>query len=268
MSEELFQANSHGIFPYPDESKGSFLHRIMQRKKLEQDREAILQKAYGDKPYKILDDCIWEKTNQSINRQFDVKFIWPLSTFSNAGLRFYEAGATFFFEGNLILQMKKKKIFSSLQEEVLLHEAIHIARQDLKSKKYEEFFAYSLSKSRFRKTIGPLFRSPKETLLFAFIYLSMPISFYFFDLSLQWTLLYVAPVLLFCTRLGIYRKRLSKCLQKLEQVFGKNAGKVLFRLTDEEIGLFANKSPAFLRNYVTSGNLLRWKQLLSCYEMI
>ncbi len=266
MSEELFQANSHGIFPYPDESRDSFLHRIMQRKKLEQDREAILQRAYGDKPYTILQDSEWESTTQIMQHHFDVNFIWPLSTFSKVGLRFYELGATFSFEGNCILQMKKKKLFSSLHEEVLLHEAIHIARQDLKSQKYEEIFAYSLSKSFFRKFFGPLFRKPQECLFFVFGAIVAPWLYYYFDAPILLMLTYLLPLAFLQARLTFTKKKLSNCERKLKLLYGKDARKVSFRLLDEEIDYFSKSSLEVITTYIHKNTSSRWKQIRCCYN--
>ena len=78
-------------------------------------------------------------------------------------------------EGAVWIQMRaqfkeKKTLFGVYNHsEVLAHEYVHAVRYPLKSEKYEEFFAYFVSKKfgkNMRAIVGPLFATPLEAKCF------------------------------------------------------------------------------------------------------
>jgi hypothetical protein len=83
----------------------------------------------------------------------------------------WEAAATWIDEtGNSYIQLRpeleKGHYLFYTRDEILAHEAVHVARAKLKEPRFEEILAYQTSQNRFRKYWGPLLRSSPESLIF------------------------------------------------------------------------------------------------------
>lgn len=100
---------------------------------------------------------------------------WIPIVYSNKGLSFLEAGATWveYYEGipYPIIQLKrgfknKEKWLFYKKDEVLKHELVHAYRIAFEEPKFEEFIAYATSKYKFRRLLGPIFQNQKETYFF------------------------------------------------------------------------------------------------------
>ncbi len=147
--------------------------------------------------------------------------------YSNKGLRFWEAGCTW-SDGSIQLRkvFEKKRVWLLYsRDEIIAHEQVHAKRLHLEEPVFEEILAYRTSKSRFRRYWGPIFRTPKESLLFALTLLFPPF--------IPWALLPILGLVAF----GMMR------LIRLQRIFSKaeaKVGKEIVNLKDKEIFALAN----------------------------
>ncbi|MCH2176781.1 MAG: hypothetical protein MK193_13750 [Lentisphaeria bacterium] len=159
---------------------------------------------------------------------------------------------------------KQPKWFVYSRKELLAHESTHIAHMAYKTPDYEEFFAYQTSSSLFRRAIGGLFRSPRDTYSLLFCMLSMPIfqilnllEVTSFNLAYVAIILYIWPTI-FLLQYIMRMKMLAGAIRKMESVVteSKYAGAVLFRMTSCEIETFAHvENPV---EWINEQKELRW----------
>ncbi len=122
--------------------------------------------------------------------------------FSNEKMGLFHGGCAWIFQKDeksplaaffqLRRSLKSNKSLFGLysREEILTHEALHIARMAFEEPKYEEILAYQTSNSGFRRIFGPLFRKPFETiLLLLLLFLSLVVSLFLPIPNLQYTML-------------------------------------------------------------------------------
>lgn len=86
-------------------------------------------------------------------------------TYRKKGLRFWEAGALTIYQTAdglrlPLLQLKK------IDPELIAHELVHFIRKDMDEMRFEEFFAYRTSTSKWRAWWGPIFRKPIDVWIF------------------------------------------------------------------------------------------------------
>lgn len=152
---------------------------------------------------------------------------WLLYKVSNKKLLPWEAAATWIIEHEGVkipfLQVRKRY---AKNEEVWNHELVHIMRIAFDEPRFEEIIAFDQSKSRYRKWLGPLFRTPKESFFFlAFAMISSAIGLFY-----PWLLLLPFLLLLgFSIRLTRDLLIFSRCKKKnsLECVLGMSDEKIL-----------------------------------------
>ena len=142
-------------------------------------------------------------------------------------------------------------------EEVLSHEMFHAARVHYNEPKYEEIFAYMTSKSSFRRFLGPLFQSPKESYLFV-ILLILALTFEMGS-ALVSIAMYLPWILLPFIFIGVLGVRLYLRHRTLNKAFSSMCSCVkdpsltlacLARLKDGEIELFAKSSSSEILSYL------------------
>lgn len=87
--------------------------------------------------------------------------------YERKGLALWEGGCTWIDEekGTAFIQIapifaKRKRWWRYEREEILTHEFVHAARAGLPPSRFEEYFAYRLSSSSFRRYCGPLLSHP------------------------------------------------------------------------------------------------------------
>ena len=196
---------------------------------------------------------------------------WVELSYSNQGLSFFEGGCSYIESTAVKIQLRKgfEKSKTLLwiynREEILAHEAVHAMRCAFSEPKFEEILAYQTSKSPFRRYFGPIFRNPKESMIFLVPALLSTFTFLWFPVQI--ILLGSAIKLLGfgILRLAYYQRLFSRTKKKIVSLL-RNPNdllNVLLRLSDKEIIEFSRLSSSDIINYLRSKNELRCKQILS-----
>lgn len=166
----------------------------------------------------------------------------------------------------------QKKVFLKLynRDELLAHEMAHVGRMLFNEPKFEELLAYRSSSSFFSRYFGPIFESSAESMTFVLIllfivlldalfFLYAPLSSY---IQLQW--LKLIP----CAFIGVglvrlYRKHktFNRALTLLTSWLKSEtkANYTIYRLTDEEITLFAKMDVDEIDAFAKFQDSLRWE---------
>ncbi len=136
---------------------------------------------------------------------------------------------------------KKNKWLFYRRDELLSHELCHIARMPLDDKLFEEFFAYRLSPSAFRRYFGSCFRTQADSLLFIFpIFLLLAVqiveSLGLLRIPVMpfWILSGLFPAFLIARNIHV-RATAYRAARILKSYGIEKAFSVLFRCTSEEI---------------------------------
>lgn len=118
-------------------------------------------------PVDLLRRCT-EVTKQKYGFQID----WVPAFFINPSFSWLFGGCAYYDNQNIFALMiirksfaKREKWFIYRRSEILAHEMCHVARLSLQSTDYEERFAYRISESRFRRRLGGVFESPRDSFL-------------------------------------------------------------------------------------------------------
>ena len=191
------------------------------------------------------------KNNASATTKSLYKFKcnWVLGFFLSKGIG-QLAGACALTSKNGFTLFLLRKIFSQKEnwlwysrDELLSHELCHVARAPINDISNEEFFAYKISKSPFRRYVGNCFQKPIDTILFLipfFLLLIMQIisSFFLINIPMMffWILAFIFPIL-FIIRNQYYRCIYFNAEKKLAS-FGidkSNIKPLLFRSHQKEI---------------------------------
>lgn len=242
--DHLLQLNGQGIFPGPDETMAAFAQRAQYGGGCEaapqrEGAEEITQKLFGFRGH------------------------WMRVVFSNNKLRSWEAAATWIAPQEApTIQLRRalqKGSYLGLYSlsEVLSHEMLHVARAPFGDSKYEEMMAYLTSTQWLRRTVGPLFRTPRESLVYAVA----------IGLSVCAPGLWLIPLLLtslFSWRLVKVRRTFRKTLRGLCTITPHPLA-MLVRLTDEEIDAMAAWDREAILLYAKSQSSLRWRLLNLAY---
>ena len=148
---------------------------------------------------------------------------------SSKGLALWHGGVTELQEDRVRIQLHPKMD----PKEVLNHELAHAGRAHLNELRFEEFFAYRLSKFGYRRWLGPVIRRRWEPYLLILT-----------SLLAGWTFLpMTALITLGLVRLGWNHYLLRRCLRRLSK-FTTRPWAVAYRLRDKEI---AKADLAFLK---------------------
>ncbi len=147
------------------------------------------------------------------------------------------------------------------REELLSHEYAHAARVAYNEPRYEEYFAYHLSQSRFRRIFGPAFESQNDAYAVLISWLVGALGSFF-------SLWFWVPALMLLVyglgRLVVRHRKLNRCVEKIKEIFpANNAWAVAFRLTDREVDLFASWQAVDIRAYISRSvkKSLRWSAI-------
>jgi len=137
-----------------------------------------------------------------------------------------ETGFTFFLIRSAFSGKKKWLWYS--RNELLSHELCHAAREPLKDRHLEEFFAYKLSSSPFRQYFGNCFQRPFDAallLLPLFLLLTVQIvnTFLFSGIPMLWfwIIAFIYPIFLLI-RNQFYRNIYFKARKSLLSAFGED----------------------------------------------
>ena len=208
--KELADLFYEGFLPGPDESEEEFLRRV------ELSRELALN------PQKAgLEDV-------EVGRKIGPFHLsWLLHKVSNKKLPIWEGAATWTLdcEGVKIPFLQFRKRYAE-NREIWSHELVHILRIAFDEPRFEEILAFDRSQSRFRKWLGPLLRTPKESIFFVVT------SFVAIGLSLFWPLALFFPFLLLLG-LGLRLARDYRLFSRFKKIVGSQELCCLF--SDAEI---------------------------------
>ena len=236
----------------------------------------LFNKIYATKKNFIGAD-IASQSSKETNTAYNFSIDWVPGFFLSKGLGWLtggcsatsETGFTFFLIRS-IFSSKKKWLWYN-RNELLSHELCHAARGPIKDRHFEEFFAYKLSPSPFRRFFGNCFQRPLDAMfLLAPIFLLLTIqiinSFLFCNIPVVyfWIIAFLYPAFL-VIRNQYYRNYYFKAKESLTSAFGNKISfdSVLFRTNSKEIiqiGKFKN-SPDKLKEWIKEKAKaeLRWE---------
>jgi hypothetical protein len=287
---QLLRFNKQGLIPGPSESEEEFLQRAsycLNLKDLIQEKlEKELPFSYDDKAGSAaLDEAL--PTTLSF---YDIAPDWLPLFFSNYRLPPWHGGSAWIFKTDekaptsAFLQLrrgflsKKKLLGLYSREEVISHESAHVGRMLFEEPRFEELLACRSSPSSLRAELGALPETGRESSLFAFLLLlilSIDLFIIFLGpleafLTAMWLkLLPAAAIAAAWLRLRKRRGQLAQCLSSLNALLGdsKKASAVAYRLTDEEIALFATMNKEEIAAFAKekSGKELRWRLIAAAY---
>jgi len=200
----------------------------------------------------------------------DLDLDWALIYHSHKKLPFWELAATWIFhlQGVVVPFVQIRSTNSSKLEEILKHEAVHMARSTFHEPIYEEFLAYATSRFRWRKIWGPLIRSSHEsTLLMLLILVATCATCLWTSGFWMWILLCGFLTYLVC-RLLRRGRIFKKMLKAVADIFAvDNPLKIAIRLSDQDINVFGVQSLENSKQYIKKQNTPRWEQILSSYSL-
>lgn len=253
--DELISLNKKGFLPGPAESEQDFLNRVSK----------LTQHFKGE-----------SLQSSSLKECFDVDPSWITFEYSNKRLRFWEAGCVNIEANCFRMQLRKQfekngKYLGYHQEEVITHEYSHVARMAYHESKFEEIFAYFLSKG-IRKWLGPLFQTPKESIILTILILISLLPELFFIEGLLWVLFKTtsfAYLSFLMARLALRQWQFYKALRKIRSLLiaPDKALAFLYRLTDAEIIYFSKISREKIRHYTRKQQSLRWLVITGAYPL-
>lgn len=280
MIDTLCAYNREGIIPGPDEDLEAFLLRADYCFKL---KDLFSKGLDPSLPFVNPETAHGAR----VREVYHIDPTWVPLFYSNHALPFWQGGSAWIFKlreetpYSAFIQLRKSfsKKNSHLglyqKQELLDHELSHVGRMCFEEPKFEEFFAYLTSPSRWHRFFGPLFQSARETTFFLILLLvvafadlallcAAPLQFYpLFFLTKSLPLLFLLFAFL---RLCWRRRQLYGCLRKLARIANaEKAWAVLYRLTDNEIIFFHKSSLQEIAGYIGRQDSLRWNVLRSCY---
>lgn len=251
MQKELIDGNLRGVFIRPDDTEESYRQKI----------KAIKCSAL---------------TVPCLSELYDIEAGAVVVKYQDEGLSFWEAGCTWMEEDLPWIQLKaqfetKDTLFSLYnKQEILAHEYVHAARFPLGSKKFEEFFAYKVSKcfgANFRAFLGPLFENPLDAKILIFSLLFPFVGLFFTPLYFNFFLLAPLSIIgFFLSRLFIRFNTLRRCQKNLSGVV-KYPLHLMVRMTDDEIETISKMRASRVYAFLEEKSQLsfRWNFLFQCY---
>ena len=284
--EQLIEYSREGLIPGPSEEEDDFIKRV--------DLCRQLNKKIGMPPGGDIVEPGLENSPQALEEAFPItkqlfgiEPAWIPLFYSNVNLAPWHGGCAWIFQTNeetptaALLQLRKafhnRKNYLGIynRTELVAHELTHAGRMMFEEPKFEEILAYRTSPSAFRRWLGPILQSANETLIFILV-----VSFIFildifllnsghYELyhKLMWLKLIPCALIFYgFVRLFTKQRQFSTCLARLKDILNddQRANAVIFRLTDDEIHLFAAMRPEEIQQYAQEQSSLRWR-LLALY---
>lgn len=261
--ERLVTLDEKGLVMAPKETMEEFFHRVESQEKFEEylsgefkERGVAVFCGMELREENRLPDGLIRQCLQAIAERYKTVPSY-LPVFVTKDVGFFWGGAAIGFrdtEGIIdkdaffaLIQLRmsfqhKKRFLIYDRDEILAHEACHIVRMAFMQEAYEEPLAYMLSKTGFRRYLGPILRNMGDFTVFAITFVLFMIvqvlsqsiaipSFVWWASKIPFVLLvgYLAVI-----NHGVY-KRLRGAVRNLEDIFGENASAVVFRCSDREI---------------------------------
>ncbi len=282
--------NAQGFIPGPEETENAFINRIAFCDNLEQNLE---QKVGADLPFEVGDQNSQNLLDEVLpftQELYGIRPRWVPLFFSNYQLSFWHGGCAWIFQLDqqsptaAFLQLRAQfRHFATYlgiyqRRELIAHELSHVGRMLYQEPQFEEILAYQSSSSLWRRWLGPIVQSSKESLFFILI-IGVVVLTDFALLSLQtssaamlmwWTKLIPLLLLIFALARLFYRHRVfNHCLKNLEKLSlePKIARHLIYRLRDDEIKQFAHLTPSQIQSFIDQAaqSSFRWLFLKTLY---
>jgi hypothetical protein len=263
--DELLECNRQGLIPGPGEEADAFWKRAAETKR---------RFAGGE----WIPGAHWDWARAMLREAYDVDPVWVAACYSDEGLAPWQ-GAACWIEGREVraVQLReglRKGSYLGIcrREEVLAHEAVHVARCAFDERRSEEFFAYAVSLRKWRKVLGPMIQRPWEVwpffgsaVGFAFCSCAAPFWERGEEAALGCLWMGICWIGLGFWRLIGQHRRLKLAGGALLKEMGdaRKARAILLRLTDAEIGCFAKGEK--VRAYAERQRCLRWEAIRTAY---
>lgn len=282
--------NTQGFIPGPDETEEAFTARVAFCQQL----ELHLNQQVSELPFKTDDNnslAFLQEASPLTQKLYGIAPLWVPIFFSNYQLTPWHAGCAWIFQLNeqtptaaflqLRSQFRTSPSYLGLykRQELIAHELAHVGRMLYQEPQFEEFLAYQSSSSSWRRWLGPIVQSSKESLLFILLLGFVIIAdFAFLPLQATTTTWWISwgikllPFILLALaliRLVQRHRTLQACQKQLEKLYAEpeTARHLLYRLRDEEIKQFARLSPATIRDFMEHAqhDSFRWHFLYQLY---
>ena len=257
--EALLALDRRGLLASAGESVEEYLARI---RKLQGNINAMEDALSKDGHYEIegievvskdrIKPSFFDSANAQCLDLFGFEADWVPAFFINPSFSFLFGGCSFSFLPDFFAMFIIRRSFKNRQrwliygrDELMAHEMCHVARAPLLSNAYEETFAYCTTKSSFRKYIGGIFLSQWDSFMLlgsTLVLLLAQICNIFLMQLPVWIFWLLPPIVLAWLMLRYWRlrRRMAKAHSTLATIYGRNATKVLFRCSDDEINELAN----------------------------
>ncbi|RMD76708.1 MAG: hypothetical protein D6820_12295 [Lentisphaerae bacterium] len=279
-----------GFIPGPTESEQDYRQRVIQMcqtldeflGRVEKERHVTY---YGLEFYADarIPESIYQKALQHLDTLWKIHPEWVPGFFSSQKMGLLFAGCAVFSLQLKLAFMFLRKTFTTndrwliySRDELMAHELTHIAHASLADSQFEEFLAYQTSPNGFRRLLGGILRTPRDTYLLMGSMLTLMLlqiaNITFRAPMLWWSM--PAPMIAggFCALLGgaliLYLRRRQKILRAekaCRQIFDLPHGwPVIFRATWEEIEYLASHTPDEIQQQITSWQKarLRWRIIM------
>ncbi len=249
MNNDILQWNREGLIPGPNESEETYRQRVAYCLNLDKETLPLKEEEKADKSF--LSSAL-----SQTKELFDIVPEWIPLFFSNYKLAPWHGGCAWIFQvtenspTGAIFQLRRsfwkstKYLGMYDRDELIAHELAHVGRMVFEEPIFEEFHAYRTSKSSFRRWLGPIIQSPRESILFILLF----------------------PLIFFALIRLIRRQfQFKKCLNNLS--FFSNPNAVIYRLTDKEIIDFGKMNSQQITNYMNQQKekSLRWQVISIAY---
>lgn len=293
--EEWTTWNHQGLFPGPDESEPEYMKRVVYCENIKQ---ILSEKVGAELPFDLTDQTTIELLKEAFPKTadlYDIEPSWVLLFCNNYQLSPWHGGCAWIFQldesspTSAFLQIRSQFRISPYflgklyrRSELIAHELSHIGRMVYQEPQFEEIFAYQSSHSKWRRWLGPIVQSSKETLFFILL-LSLVVMADFALLfigqnpmtaSAIWILKGIPAVLILLAlgRLYLRHRTYQQALRNLEEIYGSaaKAKHLLYRLRDKEIKQIAHSSVEQARLFLDEApnKSFQWRFLMTVYPII
>lgn len=289
--QELCVYNRQGLIPGPEETEEDFVRRAHFCLGLRQELSHYSEIPIAFEQIEAdFSETILQPPFLITRPLFDIAPSWIPLLFSNEKMPLWHGGCAWIFQLNddtptaALLQLRKtfRKCNRYLalydRTEIIAHEISHVGRMLFEEPRFEEVIAYQTSPSKFRRWLGPIVESPKESLLFvlllgviimADIALIATGQHSAYQLAMSLKTIPLAIIGLGLWRLNTKQSQYERCLSHLSQVYSDplQAHAVIYRLTDQEIVLFSELSSDAIRYHMhcQKNTSLRWRLITTAY---
>lgn len=286
---QLQKWNEQALIPGPEETEEKFKERALFCFNL----KTYLSQNVAELPFHMTDQAstsILQTADTKLASLYGISPNWVPLFLNNYQLAPWHGGCAWIFQLDektptsaflqLRAQFRHQTAYLGLyhRDELIAHELAHVGRMMYQEPKFEEILAYKTSESKWRRWLGPIVQSSKESLAFilllgliimahlALLSLNQPIT-YVWTFGLEMVL--TGVILLGIGRLTWRHWQFDRCVQKLAAIYSdpQVAQHVTYRLTDWEIIYFSSASEENIRTFIESQNSFRWQFLQAVYPI-